>query len=92
MVISCWVKGYSNRADRTIKRGFYSIPVIRENEGDFTKSLSEDRRRQWLANIKRKDAPTKYSKICSDHFITGRYMYIYIFKAIFIYPGTKYTT
>lgn len=72
MVVSCWVKGCSNRADRSVKRGFYSIPVVREKEGDFTRKLSEDRRRQWLANINRKDAPSKYSKICSDHFIHGK--------------------
>ncbi|XP_052260820.1 uncharacterized protein LOC127864990 [Dreissena polymorpha] len=72
MGVSCWVKGCCNGADNSVRRDFYSIPTVRENEGDFTKTLSEDRRRLWLANINRKDAPTKYSKICSDHFINGK--------------------
>ena len=71
MVISCWVNGCANRADGKDKKGFFSIPAIRENEGDFTKSLTEKRRRLWLANINRRDFPTKYSKICSDHFVSG---------------------
>lgn len=57
--------------------GFFAIPKIREHEGDFTKALTEDRRRLWLKNINRKTEPTKYSKICSDHFITGRPASIY---------------
>ena len=74
MVVSCWVKGCVNRADGLTKRGFFSIPAIREKEGDFTKQLTDDRRRQWLANINRKDAPSKYSRICSDHFVNGTYI------------------
>ncbi|XP_053383764.1 uncharacterized protein LOC123562971 [Mercenaria mercenaria] len=72
MVVSCWVKGCSNRADNSVRRGFVSFPAVRENEGKFTKKLSEDRRRQWLANVNRKDTPSKYSKICSDHFVHGK--------------------
>ncbi|XP_052271768.1 uncharacterized protein LOC127872475 [Dreissena polymorpha] len=70
-------KGCCNRADNSVRRGFYLISTVRENEGDFTKTLSEDRRRLWLANINRKDAPTKYSKICSDHFINGKLSSMY---------------
>ncbi|XP_060601038.1 THAP domain-containing protein 1-like [Ruditapes philippinarum] len=72
MVISCWVNGCSNRADQSRSLGFYSIPSVRENEGEFTKSLTEERRILWISNINRKDAPTKYSKICSDHFLKGK--------------------
>uniref|UniRef100_A0AAV2KDQ1 THAP domain-containing protein 1 n=1 Tax=Knipowitschia caucasica TaxID=637954 RepID=A0AAV2KDQ1_KNICA len=71
MVCSCWVPGCTNRANGTDKVGFYSIPSVRVHEGDFTKSLSEERRRLWLASVNRKDEPTKFSKICSSHFITG---------------------
>ncbi|XP_057688682.1 zinc finger protein 462-like isoform X2 [Corythoichthys intestinalis] len=72
MVVSCWVRGCVNRADGTKKIGLYSIPKVRQHEGDFTKSLTEERRRLWLANIKRKDEPSKHVRVCSDHFITGR--------------------
>ena len=34
--------------------------------------VDSDRRRQWVAAIGRKDwAPTDYSWICSEHFVTG---------------------
>lgn len=72
MVISCWVKGCTNRADGKSQLSFFKIPKIRETEGEDTRILSEERRRVWLANINRKDAPSLHSKICSDHFITGK--------------------
>lgn len=72
MVNTCWVKDCTNRADDSVKRSFYTIPVVRKFEGEQTKTLSEERRRTWLANINRKDLPSKYSKICSDHFIQGK--------------------
>ncbi|KAG1695932.1 hypothetical protein GQR58_006430 [Nymphon striatum] len=72
MVISCWVKGCSNRLDGKVKRGFYSIPTVRTFEGEDTQKLSDERRRLWLSNINRKDTPSKYAKICSDHFVHGK--------------------
>ncbi|XP_060607928.1 uncharacterized protein LOC132760059 [Ruditapes philippinarum] len=72
MVVSCWVKGCTNRRDSSIQRSFHSIPKVREHEGVKTKELSIERRRLWLANINRKDQPTDSSKICSDHFVTGK--------------------
>ncbi|KAL3858177.1 hypothetical protein ACJMK2_012782 [Sinanodonta woodiana] len=72
MVNTCWVKDCTNRAGGSVKRSFYTIPVVRKFEGEQTKTLSEERRRTWLANINRKDLPSSYSKICSDHFIQGR--------------------
>ncbi|XP_014677462.1 PREDICTED: uncharacterized protein LOC106817312 isoform X2 [Priapulus caudatus] len=72
MVLSCWIKGCRNRADGKVTRGFYTIPIVRLHEGDQTRILSEERRRVWLANINRKNAPSKYSKVCSDHFVKGK--------------------
>lgn len=74
---SCWVPGCGNRGEKNPKLGFFAIPKIREHEGDFTKALTEDRRRLWLKNINRESEPTKYSKICSKHFISGRPASIY---------------
>ncbi|KAK3598290.1 hypothetical protein CHS0354_019816 [Potamilus streckersoni] len=69
---TCWVNGCTNRADDSVKRSFYTIPIVRKFEGEQTKTLSEERRRPWLANINRRDVPSKHSKICSDHFIQGK--------------------
>lgn len=92
MVVSCWVKGCSNRADGSVKRSFYYIPKVRVHEGEQTRKLSEERRRSWLANINRKDAPSSTSRICSEHFINGikmtfthchRYMHNDLFTVCF---------
>ncbi|KAL3865655.1 hypothetical protein ACJMK2_043019, partial [Sinanodonta woodiana] len=41
--------------------------------GEETKTLSTNRREQWIARIGRKDwTPSQYSKVCSDHFVTGK--------------------
>ncbi|XP_061737831.1 zinc finger protein 280C isoform X2 [Nerophis ophidion] len=72
MVVSCWVNGCTNRRQSSVKRGFFSIPRIRRHEGELTQKISEDRRRAWLASINRKDEPSQSSKICSDHFVTGK--------------------
>ena len=35
--------------------------------------LPEGRRRQWIAAVKRKDwKPTKCTRICGEHFTTGK--------------------
>ena len=69
----CFVNGCNNRyAGKGSAISFYSFPAIISNQGDKTAQFSTERRQAWIAAINRKDAPTKYSKICSDHFITGR--------------------
>ena len=54
MVNTCWIRGCKNRADDDEKkRSYFIIPKIREHEGEQTKELSKERRRKWLANIKK---------------------------------------
>lgn len=72
MVVSCWVRGCTNRAEGDDKLCFFLIPKVREHEGEFTKTLTEERRRIWLANINRTEEPSKHSRICAAHFIEGR--------------------
>ncbi|KAL3842878.1 hypothetical protein ACJMK2_020853 [Sinanodonta woodiana] len=69
MVNTCWVKDYKSGTDDYMKVSFYTIPVVRKFEEEQTKTLSEMRRRAWLANIKRKELQSKHSIICPDHFI-----------------------
>ena len=53
---------------------FFRFPSILLHQGEETKKLSEERRRQWLANINRAnldDAKADHSRVCSNHFISG---------------------
>ena len=59
MVWACCAIGCTNRYGMPGKR-FYSFPK------------DEELRDRWTAAVSRKDwTPTKHTKICSDHFITG---------------------
>ncbi|XP_021371061.1 uncharacterized protein LOC110461752 [Mizuhopecten yessoensis] len=80
MVHTCAIHGCRNRANGEIKRGFYTIPSIRIHEGTQTEELSKQIRTAWLARINRKDfSPTTHTKVCSDHFVSGK-------------PGSLYDT
>uniref|UniRef100_A0A8C2FP22 THAP domain-containing protein 1 n=1 Tax=Cyprinus carpio TaxID=7962 RepID=A0A8C2FP22_CYPCA len=60
MVISCCAVGCDNRQGKA-NISFYRIPFARE------------RRQRWVAAISRKNwQPSKYSRICSDHFLQGQ--------------------
>ncbi|XP_046360599.2 peroxynitrite isomerase THAP4-like [Haliotis rufescens] len=72
MVNCCSVRGCSNRSNRDGK-SYHSIPAVIINQGDRTRELSEQRRAQWIAKLGRENySPTKYTKICSDHFVSGK--------------------
>ena len=69
MVNTCCVVGYTKRGGRDEGVSFYSIPVIVENQG---RELSLKRRQSWIAKIHREEwAPTKSSRVCSEHFLSG---------------------
>ena len=72
MVHACWINGCTNRSDREPKRSWHSIPTVRNTHGEQTQEQSEERRRKWLENIGRKETPSKHSRVCSDHFVTGK--------------------
>uniref|UniRef100_A0A667WXU8 THAP domain-containing protein 1 n=1 Tax=Myripristis murdjan TaxID=586833 RepID=A0A667WXU8_9TELE len=59
MVIFCCAVQCANRQGCKPNLAFYRIP------------FDADRRRRWVAAINRKDwQPSKYSRICSEHFFT----------------------
>uniref|UniRef100_A0A8C6S5E0 THAP-type domain-containing protein n=1 Tax=Neogobius melanostomus TaxID=47308 RepID=A0A8C6S5E0_9GOBI len=61
MVIACCAVGCVNRQGCKPNVSFYHIPA------------DQDRRRRWIAAINRKDwQPSKYSRICSEHFLQGK--------------------
>ena len=70
MPFACFVNGCSNRSDQGIT-SFHSFPTEITSRGEVTKSLSAKRRKKWIAAINRKDVPSKYAKVCGQHFISG---------------------
>ena len=71
----CAVFGCSHNSKREkAKFQFFRFPSILLHQGEETKKLSEERRRQWLANINRADlddAKADHSRVCRNHFISG---------------------
>jgi len=69
---TCCIKDCYNRGGRD-KVSFHFIPTKVVHLGMRTRELSARRQREWMAHINRKNwAPNKYTKVCSDHFISGR--------------------
>lgn len=71
----CAIVGCGNKRGKKDKEGtirFYSIPCVRKNEGPDTYNLSLERRTLWLSRINRREEPTSYWRVCSEHFIHGK--------------------
>ena len=74
MPVSCCANGCENRKqkkDDTVCTGesisFYRFPV------------DKDRRRLWIAAVDRKEFhPTEYTRLCSQHFISGKFYIVSI--------------
>ena len=65
--------GHNSKRDKD-KYNFFRFPSVINHQGEETRKLSEERRRQWLANINRADFDDKkadHSRVCSHHFISG---------------------
>ena len=74
MVNFCAVIGCSNRGDKDRNKSFYRLPGIIKHQGPETECLTSRRQREWLAVINRSDIKTsnyQYTRVCSDHFISG---------------------
>ncbi|KAJ8029799.1 hypothetical protein HOLleu_29289 [Holothuria leucospilota] len=72
MVNTCSVIGCYNRSKRD-KKSFFSIPSIIRHQGEQTEELSTRRRALWLTRLNRPNfVPTRSTKICSDHFVSGK--------------------
>jgi len=84
MVYSCCVVGCTNRGNTNSegeKLSYHRFPVVIESQGDKTRELSSRRRLAWIASLKRKGwEPSEYSRVCSDHFVTGISMNLYGIK------------
>ena len=77
MPYMCVVKGcnHNSKSHKGIC-GFYRIPRVKENENEETKKLQEDRRRQWIQNIYRRDLEKinlNNTRVCGYHFVSGNF-------------------
>jgi len=69
MPTTCVVVGCNNRKSKQSHVSFYRFPNRKEEE---------ERRLKWIAFVSRKNSdgsawkPSKGSRLCSDHFITGK--------------------
>ncbi len=72
MVLTCCIVGCHNRGTRD-KVSFFRIPSTPgTNDTAEAVSLIAERRQRWISKINRKDwLPSKYSRVCSEHFISG---------------------
>ena len=75
MVNFCAVVGCGKRGDRDKGKRFFRLPTVIKHQGEQTRLLSERRRREWLAAIRRQDIKPEnypYTRVCSEHFVSGQ--------------------
>jgi len=72
MVLTCCVVDCHKRGGRD-KVSFFRIPSSPGSKEDATVAeLISARRQAWITMIHRKDwIPSKYTRVCSEHFISG---------------------
>ena len=71
----CAVIGCGKRGDRDKGTRFFRLPAVITHQGEQTRLLSERRRREWLASIRREDIKAEnyaYTRVCSEHFVSGQ--------------------
>ncbi|KAH9382097.1 hypothetical protein HPB48_022224 [Haemaphysalis longicornis] len=82
-MVHCAIVGCNSRTQTKAQKqkswkenpGFFKVPKVRRNECQKTQTLSEERRREWIARIIRTGIaadPDKY-RVCSRHFVSGMY-------------------
>lgn len=76
MPTTCLVVNCSSRSNRDEVR-FFAVPAVLTNRFLTDKNdLSVERRKLWLAALKREDlteSKLKNQKVCSKHFLLGKY-------------------
>ena len=68
--IPCFVNGCLNRAgNKEDPKSFFRFPKVLIHQSEDVHELSAIRRSAWIKAVGRKREPSKYSRICEDHFI-----------------------
>ena len=74
MVSKCSVKNCKKRKDKDRNLKFYSLPTVVKHRGEEMKRLSEEQRMAWLEALGDVSQFQEFSiKICSSHFIKGKF-------------------
>ena len=67
MVNNCCVVGCTNYVGKKPGLRFYSFPA------------DTQRREKWVAAVRRKGwQPSKHTRICNEHFITGKFCPVHV--------------
>ena len=68
-MVLCVVFGCASRSDRDKGIGFYRIPSVATNKGEFEEELTTERIEKWINAISRGDTE---SMTCGKHFVSGK--------------------
>ena len=75
-MVLCVVFGCGSRSDRDKGIGFYRIPSVVTNKGEFEEELTTERREKWIKAISRADTESKdvmnSERVCGKHFVSGK--------------------
>ena len=75
-MVLCVVFGCGSRSDRDKGIGFYRIPSVVTNKGEFEEELTTERREKWIKAISRDDTESKgvlnSERVCGKHFVSGK--------------------
>ena len=75
-MVLCVVFGCGSRSDRDKGIGFYRIPSVVTNKGEFEEELTTERREKWIKAISRGDTESKdvlkSERVCGKHFVSGK--------------------
>ena len=75
-MVLCVVFGCASRSDRDKGIGFYRIPSVITNKGEFEEELTTERRAEWIKAISRGDTESKdvlkSERVCGKHFVSGK--------------------
>uniref|UniRef100_A0A6P8HFF1 Uncharacterized protein LOC116292043 n=1 Tax=Actinia tenebrosa TaxID=6105 RepID=A0A6P8HFF1_ACTTE len=75
-MVLCVVPGCGSRSERDKGIGYYRIPSVITNKGEFEEELTTEHRNEWIKAIGRGDTDTKQvlasERVCGKHFVNGQ--------------------
>ncbi|XP_031551929.1 uncharacterized protein LOC116289191 [Actinia tenebrosa] len=75
-MVLCVVPGCGSRSERDKGIGYYRIPSVITNKGEFEEELTTERRNEWIKAIDRSDTDTKQvlasERVCGKRFVNGQ--------------------
>ena len=83
MPANCGVIGCANMKNKFTKKSFYRLPAVDKRYGGVKEKITRERRGKWLANLARADLSAlgkSQLRVCSDHFVSGKYSLVSYLK------------